>query len=100
MTKDKLEQIEQLWQKALQLKPVERESYVNEAPVPDESIRHEVLAMLKYESQSDGFLETPALNEAAQNLAREQINSPTLELKGKRLADLRNDFVSAKPFAF
>ena len=85
MTKDKLEQIEQLWQKALQLKPVERESYVNEAPVSDESIRHEVLAMLKYESQSDGFLETPALNEAAQNLAREQINSSGLELKGKRL---------------
>ncbi len=84
MTKEHWEQIEQLWQQALQIEPRHREAFVNNQPDLAEPVRAEVLAMLRQDDNSADFLETPALEDAARQLAHDQLNAPTLEIKGQR----------------
>ncbi len=83
MTKQHWEQIEQLWQQALQIKPHQRIAFVTNHNA-DELVRAEVLAMLRQDDNSADFLETPALEDAARQLAHDQLNAPTLEMKGQR----------------
>ncbi len=84
MTKQHWEQIEQLWQQALQQEPRHRAAFVTNKTELDERVRAEVLAMLQQEDNSADFLETPALEDAARQLAQDQLNAPTLEMKGQR----------------
>ncbi len=84
MTKQHWEQIEQLWQQALQQEPHHRAAFVTNKSELDESVRAEVLAMLRQDDNSADFLETPALEDAARQLAQDKLNAPTLELKGQR----------------
>ncbi len=84
MTKQHWEQIEQLWQQALQRDPRQRIAFVTNHPDVDEEVRAEVLAMLRQDQNSADFLETPALEEAAWQLAQDKLNAPTLEWKGRR----------------
>ena len=84
MTKQHWEQIEQLWQQALQQEPHHRAAFVTHQTELDELVRAEVLAMLQQDDSSADFLETPALEDAARQLAHDQLNAPTLEMKGQR----------------
>lgn len=83
MTKQHWEQIEHLWQQALQIEPHQRIAFVTNHNA-DEPVRAEVLAMLRQDDNSADFLETPALEDAARQLAHDQLNAPTLEIKGQR----------------
>jgi serine/threonine protein kinase/Flp pilus assembly protein TadD len=83
MTKQHWEQIEQLWQQALHIEPHQRIAFVTNQNV-DELVRAEVLAMLRQDKNSADFLESPALEDAARQLAHDQLNAPTLEMKGQR----------------
>jgi serine/threonine protein kinase/tetratricopeptide (TPR) repeat protein len=85
MTKQQWEQIEQLWQQALQIEPRQRIAFVTNQPDVAEEVRAEVLAMLRQEQNSADFLEAPALEEAAWQLAQDKLKAPTLEMKGQRL---------------
>jgi serine/threonine protein kinase/tetratricopeptide (TPR) repeat protein len=84
MTKQHWEQIEQLWKQALQCEPRQREAFVHQQLEVAEEVRAEVLAMLQHEKNSTDFLETPALEEAARQIADDQLNAPTLAMKGQR----------------
>ena len=84
MTKQHWEQIEQLWQQAMQIEPRQRIAFVTNHPDVAEEVRAEVLAMLWQDQNSADFLETPALEEAAWQLAQDKLNAPTLEMKGQR----------------
>jgi serine/threonine protein kinase/tetratricopeptide (TPR) repeat protein len=84
MTKQHWEQIEQLWKQALQCEPRQRAAFVKQQVDVAEQVRAEVLAMLQHEKNSTDFLETPALEEAARQLADDKLNAPTLEMKGQR----------------
>jgi eukaryotic-like serine/threonine-protein kinase len=53
-------QISDLYHAALDRRPAEREAFLKEACDGDEALRQEVESLLQYESQSAGFLETPA----------------------------------------
>ncbi len=83
MTKQHWEQIEQLWQQALQIEPHQRIAFVTNQNI-EELVRAEVLAMLQQDNNSADFLESPALEDAARQLAHDQLNAPTLEMKGQR----------------
>ena len=84
MTQETWDQIEQLWKQALQLPAPQREDFVKKAVVADDCVRREVLAMLRQEAHSADFLETPAIEEEARQMAREKLNAPTLAMKGER----------------
>ncbi len=84
MTKEHWEQIEQLWQQALQIEPRLRAAFVINQAHLAEPVRAEVLAMLRQDDNSADFLETPALEDAARQLAHDQLNAPTREIKGQR----------------
>ncbi|MBS1809684.1 MAG: protein kinase [Acidobacteria bacterium] len=83
MTQETWDQIEQLWKQASQLPVHQREAFVKNVANADEEVRHEVLAMLRQDDHSEGFLETPALEDAARQLAQDELNAPTLEMKGQ-----------------
>ena len=53
-------QISDIYHAALARNPAEREAFVRNACDGDEALRREVESLLQYESQSSGFLESPA----------------------------------------
>jgi serine/threonine protein kinase len=62
------EQIERLYNNALELDAAERDAFLARA-CDDEKLRQEVRSLLGYERAADGFLERPAIAEAARSLA-------------------------------
>ncbi len=65
-------EIERLYQLAQERAPGEREAFLSNACAGDEDLRKEVAALLADQSRIDRFIETPALNVAAQALAQDQ----------------------------
>jgi serine/threonine protein kinase len=67
---DRWQQIELLYNGALDRGATEREAFLAQACGDDEELRQEVRSLLGYERVADQFLERPALAEAARSLAR------------------------------
>ncbi len=84
MTQETWDQIERLWQQASQLPSHQRAAFVKHAANIEEQARREVLAMLEPHDHSEDFLETPAIEDAARQLAHEKLDAPTLAMKGQR----------------
>jgi hypothetical protein len=63
------QEIERLYNSALERRPEERAAYLNEI-CHDESLRKEVESLLACQSEAKGFIESPALEAAAWDLAR------------------------------
>jgi serine/threonine protein kinase len=82
MSSNRWEQIQELYHAALELEPGQRSAFIKRACGGDEAVRQEVEALLAEHGKADGFLETPALNEAAQAQAAE---IPSRSLVGKTL---------------
>lgn len=72
MTGGRREQVEQIVIAVWELKSSERAARLDSLCGGDVELRSEVEALLAYESLVDRFLEAPALEVAAQSLAREQ----------------------------
>ncbi len=87
MRKEQWEQIEQLWQQAQNLPEQEQLIFVQTAPVSDEIVRQEVLAMLQHEASDADFLAAPAMEDAARQLAHEHLNSSTHIKSGQQLGN-------------
>ena len=81
MTPERWEQVGQLYQAALELRPGERTSFLRQACGEDESLRREVESLLAVEEKAGDFLAAGAIDDAAKALAAEQAFSPV----GKRL---------------
>jgi len=79
---DRWQQIERLYQAAVDLDEAEREKYLAQACPDDEPMRQEVRSLLGHQRAAARFLEQPALAEAAWSLAREA-RPP---LTGRRIA--------------
>ena len=79
---DRWRQIEDLFHRALERREPERAAFLNEACAGDDALRREVEALLAEETES-GFMETPAMEGEARELAQE--NRPTME--GKRIGN-------------
>jgi serine/threonine protein kinase len=82
MNSERLRQVERLYYAALQHEATERAAFLDKACAGDEPLRREVEAYLS-DNQADGFLESPALEVLAQDVAKEQTQLATeTELPG------------------
>ena len=60
MTPERWQQVERLYQAALEREPSQRAAFLEEACAGDEELRQEVESLLAYEPQAKGFIEAPA----------------------------------------
>jgi serine/threonine protein kinase/Tol biopolymer transport system component len=61
MNPERWQQIEKLYNSALELDPSQREEFLEKACPTDESIRKEVRRLLKHQNEAEGFIESPAM---------------------------------------
>jgi serine/threonine protein kinase/tetratricopeptide (TPR) repeat protein len=71
MNSERLRQVEGLYHAALQQDVNERAAFLDQACTGDESLRREVESFLSCSDQIDGFLESPALQVLANDMAKE-----------------------------
>jgi serine/threonine protein kinase/Tfp pilus assembly protein PilF len=76
MNSERLRQVERLYYEALHLEATERAAFLDEACAGDEPLRREVEAYLA-DNQADGFLESPALEVLAEDMAKAKTQSAT-----------------------
>jgi serine/threonine protein kinase/tetratricopeptide (TPR) repeat protein len=88
MKPERFEQIEQLYHAALERAPSERAAFLKEACGEDDALRNEVESLLGYKSAAADFMETPALERAAKELAQEGADErdPGSAMIGKTVA--------------
>ena len=72
MKPERWQQVEQLYHSTLEKEVVERPAFLAEACAGDEGLRREVESLLAYEDQAEHFIESPALEVAANMMAEEQ----------------------------
>lgn len=72
MNTDREREVERICQAALDREPDTRGAFVAEACRGDEELRHEVESLLAYAAASRSFIETPALEDAARQLANSE----------------------------
>jgi serine/threonine protein kinase/Tfp pilus assembly protein PilF len=72
VTAERWQQIEQLYHAARERGAEERASFLAEACAGDEGLRREVESLLAYEDQAENFIESPAMDLAAQMIADDQ----------------------------
>src|SRR6202790_4846583 len=68
-------QLDSLLQLALERAPEERDAFVKHACAGDEALEREVRSLLTLEREAGNFLESPAMEVAARELARTQNTS-------------------------
>ncbi len=68
---ERLQQIEQLYHAALEREPSQRAAFLEEACGADDELRQEVKSLLSYKSEAADFIETPAVERAAKEIAQE-----------------------------
>ncbi len=76
MKPERWQEIERICQSALKMEARERKVYLKEACAVDESLRHEVEALLAQRTAAQGFMQEPAMEAAAKVLAKDQENVP------------------------
>jgi serine/threonine protein kinase len=74
MDSDRWKQVDGLLQAVLERQPEERDAFLRNACGADEDLEREVRSLLTAQQQAGNFLETPAIEEAAQALAQQQRN--------------------------
>ena len=74
-------EIDELYHRALEHNTSTRDAFLDETCLGDDALRREVQSLLEYERAAEGFLERPALAEAAKDMARDPRPGPT----GRRL---------------
>jgi serine/threonine protein kinase len=76
MKPERWQQVEQLYHSTLAKEIGERAAFLDEACAGDEELKHQVESLLKYERQAEDFIESPALEVAAQLIVDEQDTTP------------------------
>ena len=72
MDSDRWKQVDHLLQAALERPPKERDAFVRSACAGDEALEREVRSLLRAQQQAGSFLESPAIEAAARDLAHQQ----------------------------
>ena len=75
MKPERWQQIDRVFQAALEYEPDERAAFLDEACAGDPNLRREVEALLACDAEAETFIETPALKEASDLLAEQQAES-------------------------
>jgi serine/threonine protein kinase/Tfp pilus assembly protein PilF len=72
MDSDRWKQIDGLLQSVLELPAEERDAFLRNACAADQALEREVRSLLRAQQQVGGFLESPAIEDAARAIARQQ----------------------------
>jgi eukaryotic-like serine/threonine-protein kinase len=75
MTPEQWQQVERLYQAALEREPSQRAAFLQEACAGDEELRREVESLLAYQPQAESFIEAPVLESAAEGVAGPRMHS-------------------------
>jgi serine/threonine protein kinase/Tol biopolymer transport system component len=89
MTPELWQQVEKLYQAALEREPSQRSAFLREACAGDEQLRREAESLLAYQEQAEKFIEVPALQGAAQGLAESSAQSGVRQLIGHTVCHYR-----------
>jgi eukaryotic-like serine/threonine-protein kinase len=89
MTPERWQQIEQLYNSAVELEPSLRVAFLKDACAGDESLQKEVERLLAHQPQAEGFIESPALEVAARALAMDPKDEQGSDLTGRNLSHYR-----------
>jgi non-specific serine/threonine protein kinase len=89
MKPERWHQIDELFQAVLEHEPAERAAFLDEACAGDQALRRQVESLLASDEQAESFIETPALQEAAQGLAESQAQSGVRHLIGHPVSHYR-----------
>lgn len=89
MTPERYKQIEEIFSAALELEAGKRAAFVERACAADHELRREVESLLAAQQEADEFIETPALEVAAEMLAVEQ----TRTLAGRMIGPYRIQYL-------
>ena len=81
--------IEQLYQEALERPEGERASFLEQACSGDEELRREVESLLACQSEAEDFIESPALEVAAKEMARDEASKAAKTMAGQSLSHYR-----------
>ena len=73
--KDRWAKVESIYHAALEHEPEDRAAFVSHECAGDHELESEVGSLLKFDEQSNAFMQTPALNLAAKTLAASQATS-------------------------
>ncbi|MEW6131229.1 MAG: protein kinase [Acidobacteriota bacterium] len=85
MTPERYQQIVQLYRRVVELPPETRKPFLLEACEGDEELQREVESLLDYQTSAEQFIETPALEVVAKDLAQ----TPALLSAGQQLKHYR-----------
>jgi eukaryotic-like serine/threonine-protein kinase len=77
---ERWQQIERLYNSVVGLEPSQRGAFLREACAGDKSLQQEIERLLLHQAQAEGFIESPALEVAARDLA--------IGLEGKQDSDM------------
>src|SRR5215472_13861533 len=89
MDSDRWKQIDDLLQSALEQPRDERESFLRRVCVGDEALECEVQSLLASQECAEGFLETPAIEVAARDLAQRKSEGAEDSLIGQTVSHYR-----------
>jgi serine/threonine protein kinase/formylglycine-generating enzyme required for sulfatase activity/pimeloyl-ACP methyl ester carboxylesterase len=89
MEPERWQQIERLYNSAMELESGPREAFVEEACKDDGPLRRQVQRLLACRHDAEGFLESPALEVAAKTLARAQAEDPAPNFVGRSVLHYR-----------
>ncbi len=74
-------QVERLFNQALEMPPSERKAFLERACSRDDYLKNEVESLLEYHQRAESFIETPAMELEAKELAREKLD----DVSGRRI---------------
>src|SRR5262245_33828326 len=82
-------QIKEIYDRALDLSQEQREGYLAEACAADDDLRREVESLLAAHDDAGSFLQSPAVEAAAQEIVADEDTSPASQLIGRELANYK-----------
>jgi Tol biopolymer transport system component/RIO-like serine/threonine protein kinase len=89
---DRWKEIERIYHAALELEKSARPAFLAQACAGDQDLRREVESLLALDEPAENFLKTPAIEQAAEALAGEELErrgSDELQLEGMRVSHYR-----------
>jgi eukaryotic-like serine/threonine-protein kinase len=94
MEPERWRQVEQLYQSALALEESKRSAFLDDSCSGDEALRREVLSLLARHERADMFMETPAMEMMARDLAADKrhpaiSDTDTRQLVGRTISHYR-----------
>ena len=86
---DRFSRIEQIYHQALEQSEAERPAFLAQACAGDDDLRREVEKLLSFDKKAGSFMESPALDVAAQALARKAEPGERIDFVGQTILHYR-----------